>query len=548
MDTPSLHPIFKQRSTVLALIFVSLGFIVFALTAHQMLLLSADPKKGGECYPVHLADSAVYDDAFERAAEQGDSLAWLQRGGSINDASCLNSTEIHGIVAIRSDKDVENAVQYAQENDLRIAMSGARHSMGGQAFAKQALVLDMRPFNQIHLDEATKTVTVQPGATWHDIQNHIHPQYAVLAMQSTDIFTVGGSISVNAHGMDHRAGSVAQSLNSMRIMLADGSIVTASRDENTELFRHVVGGYGLFGIILEAELNVTENEIYDYDHALIKTEAFPEYFQANVLDDPDLRLFYGHLSTAPSSLFEEMLVHRYEVATDQSAEIPPLSEASNVKLKRLVLNLSKKHAVTKEIKWWAEKHVDPILASCTLGRSQAMGDGEACLVSRNEPMHDSVPYLFDQVDSDTDILHEYYVPQDQFSSYVTAMKAVLKEHDANLMNASVRVVHKEDMALNYAPEEGMIAIVLYLNQSRDDAGNAHMRDLTQALIDTTLEHEGTFFLPYQLHYSKEQLKAAYPTVDAFFETKRQYDPDERFSNTFYKKYGTAFSEPSSDSQ
>jgi len=41
-------------------------------------------------------------------------------------------------------------------------------------------------------------------------------------MQSTDIFTVGGSISVNAHGMDHQAGAVMGSLRSMRVMLADG--------------------------------------------------------------------------------------------------------------------------------------------------------------------------------------------------------------------------------------------------------------------------------------------------------------------------------------
>ena len=71
-------------------------------------------------------------------------------------------------------------------------------------------ILDMTGFKSVTVDTTARTMTVQSGATWHDIQNVLHPRFAVKAMQSTDIFTVGGSISVNAHGMDHRAGSVGQ--------------------------------------------------------------------------------------------------------------------------------------------------------------------------------------------------------------------------------------------------------------------------------------------------------------------------------------------------
>src|SRR6185436_2817605 len=99
--------------------------------------------------------------------------------------------------------------------------------------------------------------------TWHDIQNFLYPNFAVKAMQSRDIFTLGGSISVNAHGMDHKAGSVGSTIRSLRVMLPDGSIVGASRTENPELFNLVVGGYGLFGVILDVDLEVTENVIYE---------------------------------------------------------------------------------------------------------------------------------------------------------------------------------------------------------------------------------------------------------------------------------------------
>ncbi|HKR24889.1 MAG TPA: FAD-dependent oxidoreductase, partial [Allosphingosinicella sp.] len=151
---------------------------------------------------------------------------WAQKGGTVNDASCLSRTEVAGVVAVRRESDVAQALAFARDQELTVSAAGMKHSMGGHAFAPGGVVLDMRPLNSISLDPERRTVTVGAGATWHDIQNAIHPRFAVKAMQSTDIFTVGGSIAVNAHGMDHRAGALMGSLRRMRVMLADGSVVT----------------------------------------------------------------------------------------------------------------------------------------------------------------------------------------------------------------------------------------------------------------------------------------------------------------------------------
>jgi hypothetical protein len=57
------------------------------------------------------------------------------------------------------------------------------------------------------------------------------------------------------------------------------------------------------------------------------------------------------------------------------------------------------------------------------------------------------------------------------------------------------------------------------------------------LIDLTTQLGGRFFLPYQLHYTPQQLQAAYPQIGEFFAAKRRYDPQLIFTNTFYEKYG-----------
>jgi FAD/FMN-containing dehydrogenase len=497
---------------------------------------AADPVGDKDCLP--LAPGGADAVAPRPAAVAPDTLPWSQRGGTINDASCLNRTPVYGIVRVREEDDVRTALRFAREHGLWVSVTGVRHSMGGQAFAPGAVVLDMTGFNRLRLDAEARTLTAQSGATWHDIQELLHPRFAVKAMQSTDIFTVGGSIAVNAHGMDHAAGSVGRTLRAMRVMLADGSVVRASRAEHAELFRLVLGGYGLFGVILDAELEVTDNVVYRSERRLLDYREFPGVFARELQPDPAVGLMYGHLSTARRSLLREMLLYSYRRTDAAGATIPPLAELGGIKLRRLVFNLAKLGALPMEAKWWAEKYLEPRLESCPVSRAQAQAQGEACLVPRNQPMHDSVRYLKNGLTGETDILHEYFVPRDRFVPFVDGLRDVVRASQATLLNASVRIVHAEDAVLTYAPAD-MFAIVLYVNQTVDAPGHARMHRLTGELIDLAARHGGTFFLPYQLHYTAEQLARAYPRIGDFFAAKRRWDPHGLFTNTFHDRYAAA---------
>jgi len=507
-------------------------------TGYEVNRLSADPISFKDCPPL-FAENAVADTQINveiTPLSAGDRLKWEQKGGTINDISCLDRTPVYGIVKIASVEDVKNALQFARENRLKVSMAGARHSMGGQAFYKNNLVLDMKSFNKVELNAEERTITVQSGATWHDIQSFLHPKYAVKAMQSTDIFTVGGSISVNAHGMDHLAGSVGSSIRSMRVMLGDGSVVSVGPEENEELFNLVVGGYGLFGAILDVDLEIVNNDVYQTERQIVSYKDFPEIFENEILPDPNLGLFYGHLSTAKDSLLDEMIFYKYTKVEVGEAEVPPLGEVSGIKLRRFVFNFSKLGTIPMNLKWYLEKNVEPMLESCTVvPRTQAMAEGEACFVSRNEPMHDSVKYINNDLKSETDILHEYFIPREQFIPFVDGLRKIVQDYDVNLLNASVRVIHPEGNFLTYAPGE-MYSIVLYINQPTTPEGNERMGTVTRELIDLTADVDGRFFLPYQLHYTPEQLQRSYPMIRDFFAAKKTYDPDGLFTNTFYEKY------------
>src|SRR5688572_32147457 len=150
-----------------------------------------------------------------------------------------------------------------------------------------------------------------------------------------------------------------------------------------------------------------------------------------------------------------MLLYVYREVEAPDALIQPLGDVSQVKLRRLVFNLSKQGPLAMRLKWFAEKRIEPLIESCTVARTVAMGQGEACFVSRNDPMHDSVPYLRNNLAEETDILHEYFVPRDRFVAFIDGLRDTVRSTGANLLNASVRVVRREDTFLSYAPSDDM---------------------------------------------------------------------------------------------
>ncbi len=462
-----------------------------------------------------------------------------QRGGTVNDASCLNRTPVAGVVAPRSDADVGEALSFARAHGVPVSASGTRHSMGGQASYPHGLVLDMRGMNGIQVDSDAQVVRVQPGATWGEVLDAVHAHgLSVAAMPSIDVLSVGGTISVNAHGADFRTGGLSTTIRSLRVMLPDGSTHHVDRSNEPQLFRAVIGGYGLFGVILEAELELVPAQWYDFDQQVVDTAEFADHFERELVPDPDVAMMYAHLATAPDTLLQQAIVYTYRRTSPPGGpaeEQPPLRAEQDSRVGRLVLNLARTGDLGSRTKWAAQQHLLPRLRRCV--RNDALTDAEACLVTRNQAMYNDLGLLNNRLEQYTDVLQEYFLPPDQLAAFLADAAEVLSGHDAVLLSASVRSVGAEDIALSYAPAH-RLSVVLYLSQHTDTAGVADMADLTRSLVDLALAHGGTFYLPYQQHYTRAQLQEGYPEVEEFFALKRRYDPSLLLMNHFYARYAT----------
>ncbi|HYY72322.1 MAG TPA: FAD-dependent oxidoreductase, partial [Candidatus Bathyarchaeia archaeon] len=163
------------------------------------------------------------------------------------DARRVYSARVGTLESPRTISGIREILDQARKRNLPVSLMGTTHNLGGHAFLDGAVALDLKRFDQVvSLDVPGKQITVQSGITWEKTQNAVNPLgLAVKAMQSDNNFTVGGSLSANAHGRDLQFSTVIQSVLGFRIMLADGSIVHVSRSENSKLFRLAIGGYGM---------------------------------------------------------------------------------------------------------------------------------------------------------------------------------------------------------------------------------------------------------------------------------------------------------------
>src|SRR5438552_11653827 len=315
-----------RKNMPIFIILLVLALILIFLGIRKIYYLSSDPKTEKDFFPNIHHKRKPLDEAPAR-------LPFSQLGGTINDVSGVNRTSIYGTLQIESEDELRNTLHFARQQKLTVSIAGAKHSMGGQEFATDALVLDMRGLNHMSVDTKSKILTVQSGAIWHHILEYLNPYtLSIEAMQSFDLPTVGGTISVNAHGLDHRIGGIASTIQSLRLMLADGSIQSLSRRVNTELFQAVVGGYGLFGIILDVQLSLMDNLAYREVQTIIKTQEFPSAY-TTIVNDPSYHMFYARLSTAPSSFLKELIIYSYKVV-DQPASREPLKPETLVRLTR----------------------------------------------------------------------------------------------------------------------------------------------------------------------------------------------------------------------
>jgi FAD/FMN-containing dehydrogenase len=448
-------------------------------------------------------------------------------GGTVlNDASGLSETPIHKHIVLKETNHDQVIASFRAElknaaaNGRPVNIGAARHSMGGHSIPTNghAITLDN---GALEIDTANETYRAPAGTRWHQVIQQLDPiGFGPKVMQSNNDFGLASTFCVNAHGWPVPFGPMGSTVRSVDMVLADGSLVTCSRTENTDLFNHAMGGYGLTGLIVRMDVEMEKNQRLVPTYAQMPAQTFAPAMMSAV-NDPSVTMAYGRLNVDRDGFFEKSLLITYRADEDQS-ELPAAATSGMMsKIAGKIYRAQLGNERMKRFRWGIETDVGPRLSGAT---------------TRNSLINEPVVTLDDKDPFRTDILHEYFIAPDRFNEFLAVCQDVIPASFQEFLNVTLRYIAPDKEAmLSYAPV-ARIAAVMSFSQEMTQRGEADMGRMTHALIEGISAIGGTYYLPYRPHATIDQLIKAYPRVNEFVTQKRSLDPQLVLRNGFWDRY------------
>jgi FAD/FMN-containing dehydrogenase len=446
----------------------------------------------------------------------------------LNDASELSPVKVaqHKQLTAPPDEtfvgELRKLLKDAKATGQPVVAHTARHSMGGQSLVKDGMALS---FDQTWIvpDPAAGTYRVAAGTRWSTVIRELDAiGFSPKVMQSNNDFGVASTFSVNAHGWPVAFSGGGTTARSIKILLASGEHVVCSRDENPDLFRAALGGYGLMGLITELEMDMVPNAALVPTFTTMPASEFGPAFEKAIRGSKTMQMAYGRMNVDIGNFLEEALMITYEPASDQSNIAKASGSGFISKVSRDIFRQQVGSERWKNLRWMIETDVNQLVNSGA--------------TTRNSLLNEPVVTLDDGDPLRTDILHEYFIAPDRCAEFVQACRDVIRASFQELMNITLRFVDTDQYSMLAYATTPRVAAVLLFSQEKTTRGEADMARMTMALIERVLAMGGTYYLPYRPHATVDQFRRGYAKHAEFAALKRKYDPELLFRNGFWDYY------------
>jgi FAD/FMN-containing dehydrogenase len=452
----------------------------------------------------------------------------------VNDThSALNRTPVARVLEPRSVDEVAQAVSAATARGLPLAICGARHAMGGQQFLANGALLDTRRLNQVRwFDRNEALIEIGAGATWPDVirgylalQRGPAPAYGIRQKQTgADRLTLGGAVSANIHGRTLAAQPFVADIEGLEVVTATGELTRCSREHNPELFRHVVGGYGLFGVVTAVTLRLVPRVKVQRCVARLEIEELMDAF--------DARISAGHLygdfqfATSPHSadFLRSGVLSSYR-PVEAARRIPDdqrrLSQGDWNEQLRLA-HTDKRAAFQGFTEFYLSTH------------GQVYWSDTHQLNLYLEEYHGALDHRLGAAVRGSEMITELFVPRDRLVAFMNDVRRDFRMNAVDFIYGTIRLIEAEqDTALPWARRDwACVVFNLHIDHRPEDVARAaqHFR----RLIDHALRHGGSFFLTYHRFASAAQLLDAHPGIRNFLAAKQVVDPAGVFQSDWYR--------------
>ena len=204
-------------------------------------------------------ETKVGDDELEqlRAGLRGDVLTPADDGYDANPIyNAMHNRRPALKVRPTGTADVVDAVNFARERNLVVAVRGGGHSVAGLSSCDGGMVIDLTRMRAVSVDPISRRASVQGGAVWADVDRETQAFGLVVPGGVVSETGVGGLTLGGGEGWVRRKyGLTIDSLRSATVVCADGSVHVASADNDPDLFWALRGGGGNFGVVTNFEFD-----------------------------------------------------------------------------------------------------------------------------------------------------------------------------------------------------------------------------------------------------------------------------------------------------
>jgi len=459
---------------------------------------------------------------------------------TVNDIhSELNETVVEDVIALDSLDSIQNAVRGAADSGTPVAIAGGRHAMGGQQFCAGGLLLDTRGLDQVlDFDRERGVIEVEAGLQWPGLiewlreeQQAGEPQWGIAQKQTgADRLSLGGAIAANVHGRGLTLKPIVADIESFLLVDAEGAAITCSREQNPELFRLVVGGYGLLGCVYSAKVRLVRRQVLERVVEIGSLDELMSLFDQRIADG----FLYGDFQFAIDPASEDFLrrgvfscYRPVEGADAPSAGQRALSTDDWQNLIYL--------AHTDKARAWEVYSTHYLATSGQLYYSDAHQ-----FADYSDGYHGPLDARLGAADPATEMITEIYVPRERLADFMAAVADDFREDATNVVYGTIRLVERDDESFLAWATDRWACIIFNICTTHTPAGIERSAEAFRRLIDRGIERGGKYYLTYHRWATREQVEACYPQFAEFLRLKREFDPDELFQSEWYRHYRAMF--------
>jgi FAD/FMN-containing dehydrogenase len=458
----------------------------------------------------------------------------------VNDLhSQLNATRVRAIVKPHSVDRIREVIGEARAAGRPLSIAGGRHAMGGQQFADDAVLIDMRAMNRVLAFDAERgIIAVEGGIEWPELIGYLHEvqadrpgQWGIVQKQTgADRLSLGGALACNAHGRGLALKPIVDQVEAFDLIGPDAVVRRCSRTENPELFRIAIGGYGLFGVVSRVELRLRPRVKVRRIVALGETTNIIERFEERI----DEGFLYGDYQFATDASRESFLARGVFSCYQPVPDGTPLTQNPtrfnpedwsrltfySHKYKRRAFEVySTRYLATSGQVYWSDSQL-----------SAAYVDN----------YHADLDFALRSKAPGSEMISEIYVERARLPQFMDDAARLLRERRANMVYGTVRMIERDDETLLAWARERFACVIFNLHVEHTPEDIEWNAETFRQLIDAGIAHNGSYYLTYHRWARKDQVARCYPQMREFLALKKRHDPEELFQSNWYRHYRDMF--------